>query len=459
MSRTNVYKRLAVTGLALMPLCLAPAATADDLGGFSTWTDEPAYTGPVPSGPGHWGRRHGYLHAVCVDPAWSGYENHDNRHYTVNSIKEAMHVVAPGGVIEVKPGAVADNLVVYKPVELRAGDCHSRRTPPQRRGWSHYMRPAYTHLKEVLRPVLVAQDGRPCVSIRTRGRVIISGFRLGAVEHGRGACVYQTRGELLLSDNVLHGARGSTSVYVRNGSLWMISNTVRGGRIGIDIASHAIAHGDPRVFVHRNRLTGMHTGILVRADVPVEISENQIASTVGEGIRRVAGRADIRSNIFSENTGSALVLEGSNSVHVSDNKFVYNTTAVTTSGVPLHTENFRFNHVACNEEAGVYDIPTNSIAYNPAKERRGWFARRKHEDAMAYCSELVHSPVRLGRRDGPANEGGDEGGLGDGEFDEGGEGDLNGQPDGHHDDHGDGRHDGHRGRNGHWNGESESSLE
>src|SRR5690606_15392667 len=134
---------------------------------------------------------------------------------------------------------------------------------------------------------------------------------------------------------------------------------------------------------HRNRLSGMNTGILVRASVPVEISENRIAATAGAGIRRVSGGTDIRSNIFSENTGRALVLEGRNKVHVSDNKFVYNTTAIASRGLRLHTENFRFNHVACNEKAGVYEIPTNSVAYNPA-EQRGWFAARKQRHAEQY---------------------------------------------------------------------------
>ena len=258
------------------------------------------------------------------------------------------------------------------------------------------MQPAYTHLKEILRPALVAERGRPCVTVRTRGRVIISGFRLGAVEHGKGACVYQARGELLMSDNVVHGARGGTSVYVRNGSLWMISNTLRGGRIGVDISSR-VAQAEPRVFIHRNRISGMSTGILVRSDVPVEISQNRIANTFAAGIRLLSGHADIRSNIFSDNTGSGLLLEGQDRVHVSDNKFVFNRTAVTTMGYRLDVDNFRFNHVSCNEVAGVHDIPTNAIEHNPV-ERRGWFSRRKQEDVMRYCFELVHSPVRLGER-------------------------------------------------------------
>jgi hypothetical protein len=394
MSATNVYKRMAAAGIALLPLlAAAPAAMANDksLGGFSTWTGEHKY-----QGHGHKGRKHGYLNAVCVDPSYSGYGKKNHRQYTVTSIEAAMRAVAPGGVIEVKPGAVAKNLVIYKPVELRAGDCHRREAPPARRGWDHYMKPAHTHLKEILRPALVAELGRPCVTVRTRGRVIVSGFRLGAVEHGKGACVYQARGELLMSDNVVHGARGGTSVYVRNGSLWMISNTLRDGRIGIDISSR-VAQAEPRMFIHRNRITGMSTGILVRSNVPVEISQNRIANTFAAGIRLLSGQTDIRSNIFSDNTGSGLMVEGQDQVHISDNKFVFNRTAVTSTSYSLDVENFRFNHVSCNDVAGVYDIPTNTIAHNPA-ERRGWFSKRKQEDVMRYCSELVHSPVRLGQR-------------------------------------------------------------
>ncbi|MFP3942759.1 MAG: right-handed parallel beta-helix repeat-containing protein [Alphaproteobacteria bacterium] len=394
MSGTNVYKRMAAAGLALLPL-LAPAAIADDgtLGEFSTWTDERKDHGPGPA-PG----KPGYLSAVCVDPSYSGHEGGHHRQYTVTSIEAAMRAVAPNGVIEVKPGAVADNLVISKPVELRAGDCHRRRAPPRRRGWDYYMKPAHTHLKEMLRPALVARAGRPCVTLRTRGRVIISGFRLGAAEHGKSVCVYQKRGELLMNDNILHGAREGTSVYVRNGSLWFLSNTLRGGRVGVDVSSR-YAPANPRIFIHRNRLFGMDTGILMRGDAPVEISANRIANTFRAGIRFISGDPDIRSNIFSDNSGSALVVDGRNRLHVADNKFVFNHTAVSSPDYGLDMDNFRFNHVACNDVAGVHDIATNSISHNPVEER-GWFSKRKRNDALRYCSELAHSPVQMGERSG-----------------------------------------------------------
>lgn len=392
MSGTNVYKPMAAAGLALsVLLATAPAAADPSLGEFSTWTGDQEYKGA----PGYKGRKYGYLHAVCVDPAYSGYEQERRRQYTVTSIEAAVNAVAPGGVIEVKPGAVADNLVINKPVELRAGDCHRRYAPPRRRGWEYYMKPAYTHLKDMLRPALVAREGAPCVTVRAKGRVIISGFRLGAIEHGKGACVYHARGELLMSDNIVHGTHESTSVYVRNGALWLIGNTLRGGRVGIDISSR-FAAVEPRVFVHRNRLLGMDTGILVRADVPVEISENRIANTMTAGVRHISGTPDIRSNIFSENSGTALVLEDPEQVHISDNKFVFNRTAIYSAANGLHVDNFRFNHVACNEAAGVRDISTNSVAHNPVETGGGWFSRNKRKDVMRYCSELVYSPVELG---------------------------------------------------------------
>ncbi|MFP3944723.1 MAG: right-handed parallel beta-helix repeat-containing protein [Alphaproteobacteria bacterium] len=394
MSATKVYTRMTAAGLALLPLlAAAPAALADEsLGGFSTWTGESDYTGP--GAPGKPGKKD-YLQAVCVDPSYSGHGKKRHRQYTVTSIEEAMHAVAPGGVIEVKPGAVADDLVIYKPVELRAGDCYRRHAPPRKRGWDHYLKPSYTHLKDMLRPALVSKAGRPCISVHTRGRVIVSGFRLGAMEHGKGACVYQARGEVLMSDNVLHGARGGTSVYVRNGALWLIGNTLREGKVGVDLSSRYAGNREAGMFVHRNRFQGMRTGILVRTEVPVQISENQIANTVIAGVRRLSGHADIRSNIFSDNSGNALTLEGRNRVHISDNKFVFNRTAVSSETFDLHIDNFRFNHVACNQNSGVYDIATNSIAHNPVK-RGGWFSRDENEEAMRYCSELVHSPVQLG---------------------------------------------------------------
>lgn len=397
MTGTHVYKRMAAAGLALLPLlAAAPAAMAKDktLGGYSTWTDDstsayPPGT-PVPDDEG-------YLEAVCVDPSYSGYEEDGYGQYTVTSIAAAMDVVAPGGVIEVKPGAVAENLVIDKPVELRAGECYRRHAPPKRRGWNEYMQPANTHLKDILRPALVAKKGRPCVSIYTRGRVIISGFRLGAVEYGNAVCVHQAAGETLMRDNVVHGIQDSTSVYLKNGSLWMISNTLRGGRVGLDISSR-FTSDDANVFIHRNRITGTETGILVRSEIPVEISENQITNTFSEAIRHISGPADIRSNILSDNAGVALSLDGEDGLNISDNKFVFNRTAVSSPAYRLDVSNFRFNHVSCNEEAGVYDISTNMIDHNPVRKTGGWFSKRKDEEALQYCSELVHTPVRLGRR-------------------------------------------------------------
>ncbi|NWG46614.1 MAG: right-handed parallel beta-helix repeat-containing protein [Alphaproteobacteria bacterium] len=361
-----------VCGLALGQAAPAQAAASETLRGYSIKTPERYRVPPdsLPAGSGSSKR-------LCVDP--SKPANPKAGRYA--TIAEAVAKASRDDIITIEIGAVAENLVLNKPLTLRGGSCEDGglvNWPTEDKAPSQY-----SFTSDLVRPAILSRVDAPCLTIDTDGIVFLHGLRFSTEGAGGAAqsCIVQRRGWMRITDSIISAGRAPAAIEATGGNTRIEGNMILGGRAGITLG-HAASMVTEPVLIENSTITRGGVGIQAGTSTDVSVTRNVITGMLRGGVEQTSGTMTLFGNYLSDNRGFGLSVAGGTATAI------YNTISGNRVGVEGSGGAFKNNLIACNREgAGVPADASNQVLYNPIPQT-GWFSKKPDPEATAFCRDL-----------------------------------------------------------------------